>query len=55
MDLFENLSEVQMEAVKTTDEDLEIIACAGAVKLVWSQEESSIFLLLNPKYYRRIL
>lgn len=32
MDLFENLSEVQMEAVKTIDEDLEIIACAGAGK-----------------------
>lgn len=30
--LFENLSEVQMEAVKTIDEDLEIIACAGAGK-----------------------
>ena len=32
MDLFENLSEVQMEAVKAIDEDLEIIACAGAGK-----------------------
>ena len=32
MDLFENLSEVQMEAVKTIDEDLEIIACAGTGK-----------------------
>lgn len=32
MNLFENLSEVQMEAVKTIDEDLEIIACAGAGK-----------------------
>lgn len=32
MDLLENLSEVQMEAVKTIDEDLEIIACAGAGK-----------------------
>lgn len=25
MDLFENLSEVQMEAVRTVDEDLEIL------------------------------
>ncbi len=32
MDLLENLSEVQMEAVKMIDEDLEIIACAGAGK-----------------------
>lgn len=32
MNLFENLSEVQMEAVKTIDEDLEIIACAGTGK-----------------------
>lgn len=32
MDLLENLSEVQMEAVKTIDEDLEIIACAGVGK-----------------------
>lgn len=32
LNLFENLSEVQMEAVKTIDEDLEIIACAGAGK-----------------------
>ncbi len=32
MDLLENLSEVQMEAVKTIDEDLEIIACVGAGK-----------------------
>ena len=32
MDLFENLSDNQIEAVKTIDEDLEIIACAGAGK-----------------------
>ena len=32
MDLFERLSESQKEAVKTIDEDLEIIACAGAGK-----------------------
>lgn len=32
MDLFENLSEKQIEAVETIDEDLEIIACAGAGK-----------------------
>ena len=32
MDLFENLSDKQIEAVKTIDEDLEIIACAGAGK-----------------------
>lgn len=32
MDLFEKLSEKQIEAVKTIDEDLEIIACAGAGK-----------------------
>lgn len=33
MDLFENLSDNQIEAVKTIDEDLEIIACAGAGKI----------------------
>lgn len=32
MDLFENLSEEQKEAVRTIDKDLEIIACAGAGK-----------------------
>ena len=32
MDIFENLSDSQIEAVKTIDEDLEIIACAGAGK-----------------------
>ena len=32
LDLFENLSDNQIEAVKTIDEDLEIIACAGAGK-----------------------
>lgn len=32
MNLFENLSESQVEAVKTIDQDLEIIACAGAGK-----------------------
>ena len=32
MDLFENLSDNQIEAVKTISEDLEIIACAGAGK-----------------------
>lgn len=32
MDLFENLSEKQKEAVQTVDDDLEIIACAGAGK-----------------------
>lgn len=32
MDLFKNLSLKQEEAVKTIDEDLEIIACAGAGK-----------------------
>ena len=32
MELFDNLSEKQIEAVKTIDEDLEIIACAGAGK-----------------------
>lgn len=32
MDLFENLSDAQIDAVKTIDEDLEIIACAGAGK-----------------------
>jgi DNA helicase-2/ATP-dependent DNA helicase PcrA len=32
MDLFESLSDKQIEAVKTIDEDLEIIACAGAGK-----------------------
>lgn len=32
MDLFENLSKEQEVAVKTIDEDLEIIACAGAGK-----------------------
>lgn len=31
-DLFDGLSELQSEAVKTVDEDLEIIACAGAGK-----------------------
>ena len=34
MDLFENLSDNQIEAVKTIDEDLEIIACAVPVKPV---------------------
>ena len=29
MNLFQNLSDKQIEAVKTIDEDLEIIACAG--------------------------
>lgn len=33
MDLFENLFDNQIEAVKTIDEDLEIIACAGAGKI----------------------
>lgn len=32
MDLFDRLSDKQTEAVKTIDEDLEIIACAGAGK-----------------------
>ena len=32
MDLFENLSDKQIQAVKTINEDLEIIACAGAGK-----------------------
>ena len=32
MDIFENLSDSQIEAVKTIDDDLEIIACAGAGK-----------------------
>ena len=32
MDIFDNLSDSQIEAVKTIDEDLEIIACAGAGK-----------------------
>ena len=32
MDLFNNLSDKQIEAVKTIDEDLQIIACAGAGK-----------------------
>ena len=32
MDIFDNLSEKQKEAVQTIDEDLEIIACAGAGK-----------------------
>ncbi|MCR4866856.1 MAG: UvrD-helicase domain-containing protein, partial [Lachnospiraceae bacterium] len=32
MDLFENLSDNQKKAVKTINEDLEIIACAGAGK-----------------------
>ncbi len=32
MDLFEHLSEKQIDAVKTIEEDLEIIACAGAGK-----------------------
>lgn len=32
MDLFEGLSPNQIEAIKTIDEDLEIIACAGAGK-----------------------
>lgn len=32
MDIFENLSDSQREAVETIDEDLEIIACAGAGK-----------------------
>lgn len=32
MDIFENLSDSQIDAVKTIDEDLEIIACAGAGK-----------------------
>ncbi len=32
MDLFENLSDNQRKAVKTINEDLEIIACAGAGK-----------------------
>ena len=32
MELFDNLSDKQIEAVKTIDEDLEIIACAGAGK-----------------------
>ena len=31
-DLFDGLSELQSEAVKTVDDDLEIIACAGAGK-----------------------
>ena len=30
MNLFDNLSYSQKEAVETIDEDLEIIACAGA-------------------------
>lgn len=32
MDIFEGLSERQREAVETIDDDLEIIACAGAGK-----------------------
>ena len=32
MGLLDRLSEAQAEAVKTIDEDLEIIACAGAGK-----------------------
>ena len=32
MDIFEKLSDSQIEAVKTIDDDLEIIACAGAGK-----------------------
>lgn len=32
MDIYENLSDKQIEAVKTIDDDLEIIACAGAGK-----------------------
>ena len=32
MGIFENLSDSQIEAVKTIDDDLEIIACAGAGK-----------------------
>lgn len=32
MNLFDNLSDSQKEAVETIDEDLEIIACAGAGK-----------------------
>ena len=31
-DLFEGLSDKQCDAVKTIDEDVEIIACAGAGK-----------------------
>lgn len=34
MDIFEGLSERQREAVETIDDDLEIIACAGAGKPV---------------------
>lgn len=32
MSIFEGLSESQKKAVKTIDDDLEIIACAGAGK-----------------------
>ena len=32
MDLYKYLSEKQIDAVKTIEEDLEIIACAGAGK-----------------------
>ena len=47
MDLFENLSDNQIEAVKTIDEDLEIIACAGAGKTgVVTRRIINIF---NPK------
>lgn len=34
MGIFDGLSERQKEAVETIDEDLEIIACAGAGKTV---------------------
>lgn len=48
MDLFENLSDNQIEAVKTIDEDLEIIACAGAGKTGVVTRRIINILKLNP-------
>ena len=41
--LFDNLSPNQEEAVKTIDDDIEIIACVGAGKPVLSHGERNIF------------
>ena len=48
MDIFEGLSERQREAVETIDDDLEIIACAGAGKTGVVTRRIVNILKLNP-------
>ena len=51
----QNLTEKQIEAVNAIDDDVEIIACAGAGKTGVVQEELSTFSSVNLMYRRKTL